>query len=226
MQGEIEAAFSTFFREQVSVLGCGRTDTGVHATNYVLHFDLINEISDFRTKGLNALLPDDISINSLTPVDVGFHARFSCRYRAYSYYLHQSKDPFRDDRSYRFYALKDVDWSVVNKAAALIEKGTSFYPFCKSNSGVEHYRCQIFKMNWSVDLEQDKVVFQVAANRFLRGMVRLLVGAQLNCGLGKLSLQDIGTALDEQSRLHLDWSVPAHGLFLDELRYVDQAISG
>lgn len=217
VQEAVEVALSTFYREPISVVGCGRTDSGVHASFYVLHFEMSHLPDMMALKGLNAILPEDISIFKIYEVADTMHARYSCSYRAYSYFMHRIKDPFLNGNSFHFHRFDKLDRALVDQAASMIMEYGDFFPFCKSNSGVEHYKCQIFKSEWQWD--ESKATYHVAANRFLRGMVRLLVGAQLNVGLGQISLGVLETSLQQQSRLTRDWSVPGEGLFLSEVRY-------
>ncbi|MDX1684519.1 MAG: tRNA pseudouridine synthase A, partial [Saprospiraceae bacterium] len=219
VQGELQRALARISGTEVDVVGCGRTDSGVHARGYVAHFDLENSEAKLEIKGINAVLPDDVAIHSIERVSDDFHARYSCYRREYRYYIHAQKDPFLPELSFRFHRFHKVDPGKLHAAGDLISRYETFYPFCKSHSGVDHYKCHVFESAWLWDEEKGTGVYYVAANRFLRGMVRLLVGAQLNCALGQLDLGDLEEALDKQIRLKKDWSVPAEGLFLEGAFY-------
>lgn len=219
IQGLIEEALSTFYRKRIEIVGCGRTDAGVHASRYEAHFDAEVKAQQKDVKGINALLPCDIAISRLEQTDDDFHARFSCRGRSYEYHLHYYKDPFHDDLSFQFFEFQKVNTALLSESARLILDYEAFLPFCKSHSGNDHYRCQMGESRWDWDEMSGKGVYRISANRFLRGMVRLLVGMQLNVALGKIALDDVKRALESQERLARDWSVPAKGLFLSDLKY-------
>ena len=217
MQGEIQKALTTYLRHEVSVTGCGRTDTGVHALDYVLHFNCDRKLITNDLKGINALLPWDIAFHEIERTSDEFHARFDCRSRGYVYHLHGFKDPFLKGRSFHFKQFRDLNRDLVLEASKMLDQQSEFYPFCKTRSDVESYECKNFSNQWTWG--EGRLVYNVTANRFLRGMVRLLVGAQLNVGLGLLSLTELQEAMKEQRRLNRDWSVPAHGLYLDHIIY-------
>jgi tRNA pseudouridine38-40 synthase len=217
VQEEVETALSTYLRIETPVTGCGRTDAGVHASDYVLHFDTDKELTEKNIKGMNALLPDAISINKIEGVTDDFHARFHCTSRSYIYYLHRKKNPFLIGRSYHFKQFDHINQERLQEAATLIKSYSDFFPFCKTKSDVDNYTCSNFSNQW--EWQKETAVYKVSANRFLRGMVRLLVGAQLNIGLGKLTLDELRLSMESQTRLKSDWSVPAHGLFLNEMTY-------
>lgn len=219
VQETLEEALSVYCKTETGVVGCGRTDAGVHARFFILHFDTDKMLGPSDIKGLNAILPDDIAMTSISEAPDDFHARFSCTRRSYSYYLHKTKDPFLTGRSYQFHRFHYLDLDKVDEAAAMIAQYDAFFPFCKSQSGVEHYKCNIKGSIWEWDEKEMRGIYRISANRFLRGMVRLLVGAQLNVGIGQLTLTELKEALDRQKRLTKDWSVPACGLFLDGLVY-------
>ena len=219
MQDVIEASLKIYCKEDIGITGCGRTDSGVHARNYVMHFDTDKDLTARDIKGLNAILPHSIAISRIEAVDDDFHSRYQCIKRTYHYYLNGRKDPFQQDLSYRFQAFYKVNPDLLSDAAKLITRYEDFYPFCKSNSGVAHYKCQILESVWKWEVDEATAVYTISANRFLRGMVRLLVGMQLNVALGKLHLDEVVECLDKQQRLNMDWSVPAQGLFLDDVSY-------
>jgi tRNA pseudouridine38-40 synthase len=218
VQQVLEEAFSTILRQTIEVVGCGRTDTGVHAREYVAHTDVIDvDPSDKIVYQLNAILPSDIAIHSIAIADPAFHARFDAIKRQYTYYLHFKKDPFLNGLSWYFHQQAVLDWGKMHEAAALLLQYNQFKPFCKSGSDADHYTCQLIESVWTVS--EHKAQYTIAANRFLRGMVRLIVGACLNTGLGKISIEEIKECLEKQTPLPHAWSVPAEGLYLEKVDY-------
>jgi len=218
VQQVLEEAMTTILRQPVEVVGCGRTDTGVHARYYVAHADVMDtEPSDKLMYQLNAVLPSDIAIHHLEIADPEFHARFDATERQYKYYLHFQKDPFLNGLSWYFHQHGMIDWSKSNAVASLLLQYNQFKPFCKTGSDADHYNCQLMESVWTV--HEHQAVYTVKANRFLRGMVRLIVGACINAGLGKISLEEIRESLEKQSSLPHAWSVPAEGLYLEKIVY-------
>jgi tRNA pseudouridine38-40 synthase len=221
VQQVVEETLSTLLRESIEVVGCGRTDTGVHARNYVAHFDASSDsLPDAFLYQVNSILPFDIAIHSITPTHAQFHARFDARQRIYRYYLHFEKDPFSQTHSFFFPFKKELNFEWLDAAAQLLKDYEQFKPFCKTGSDAEHYIVYLKESKWEV--YPDRMVFTISANRFLRGMVRLIVGATLNVGLGKISLLQLKGCMDTQTMIPKAWSVPAEGLFLESINYVDE----
>lgn len=218
MQQTLEEAFSKILREPVDIVGCGRTDAGVHGKSYVAHFDAgeISDTSKFLYQ-VNAVLPVDIAVMGLEKTHDDFHARFDALSRSYEYSIHYVKDPFLVDRSFYLNRHKDLDQQVMHDVAALIMKHDNFQSFSKTGSDNLNYTCVIQTSQWT--FEEGGCMYAISANRFLRGMVRLIVGATLNAGLGKLSLEDIRMSLENEVVLPLQWSVPAEGLSFVEVGY-------
>jgi tRNA pseudouridine38-40 synthase len=221
VQQALEEAFSMILRQPVEITGCGRTDTGVHARHYVAHAEVQDiHVSEKIVYQLNAVLPPDIAISEITEAGDGFHARFDAIERQYRYYIHFNKDPFLNGRSYYFHQHTPLDQGKVNEAASLLLHYDQFKPFCKTGSDADHFRCTLKESVWT--FEDDRAVYSVKANRFLRGMVRLTVGACLNTGLGKISLDELKKCLDQQTPLPHAWSVPAEGLYLENVVYKNE----
>ena len=216
VQQTIEDAFSTILRVPVEVVGCGRTDTGVHSRNYIAHFDAPAVNKKFLYQ-VNAILPVSIAIKACEQVHDDFHARFDATQRHYVYYMHVAKDPFLRHHSFFFRNGHELDRQAMQSAAAQLLNHSTFFPFCKTGSDVHHYKCILTKSEFV--FEEGQIRYHISANRFLRGMVRLIVGALLNVGLGKLTWAEIEEALVNQTPLALQWSVPAEGLFLEEINY-------
>ncbi|TNE62120.1 MAG: tRNA pseudouridine(38-40) synthase TruA [Bacteroidetes bacterium] len=218
VQEVLEQALSTILREPVSITGCGRTDAGVHARYFVVHLDTAAGITEPELYGLNSLLPDDIAVFSAIPVAADAHARFDATARSYEYHIHFIKDPFRQETSWFYPQGRLLDLAGMQRVADLLIQYEAFYPFCKSHSGTDHYRCALHQARW-VKEGANRLVFHITANRFLRGMVRLIVGACVQAGQGKLRLEDVKEALDRQTTLKRSLSVPAQGLALTDVRY-------
>lgn len=216
IQYEVEKVLAILFRQPVSLTGSSRTDSGVHARQNYFHFDSDINIPQKVVYNLNAMLPPDIAINRLVPVKEGAHCRFDALAREYEYFIYQSKAPFLNDRAYYFpYTL---DLSAMQAAAGMIMEYTDFTSFSKRNSQVRTHNCTILHSEW-VEQEGGLTVYRVKANRFLRGMVRGLVGTMLQVGRGKLSLQDFRKVIEALDCSEADFSVPGHGLFLVKVEY-------
>lgn len=216
IQGVLESALHTIGRKKIPIVGCGRTDAGVHASDYYFHFD---DDSDWQGKEykLNSLLPKDIAIKKINLVHEDAHARFDATLRTYHYHLHTFKDPFSLGMSYCY--KQPLDLSLLNEAAGLILEYQDFETFCKSGSDVENKRCDLFQSEWSADTNQHHYTYIISANRFLRGMVRLIVGMCINVNAEKIDLAEVKNALDNRELLSKSWSAPAEGLFLSEIKY-------
>lgn len=218
VQQTLEDSFSMILRQPVEIVGCGRTDTGVHARNYTAHADVHDiQWSDKLVYQLNSVLPKDIAIHHISEADAAFHARFDAVERHYKYYLHAHKDPFRLSQSFYFLQYIELDQQAMHEAAAMILSHSQFKPFCKTGSDADHYKCRVTESNWIFDKEQ--AIYSIRANRFLRGMVRLIVGSCLNIGLKKISIEDLKESMDQQSPVSHSWSVPPEGLFLEDVTY-------
>lgn len=218
VQQTLEEAFTMILREPIEIVGCGRTDTGVHARKYIAHTDVSMQYDIPKIiYQVNAVLPQDIAIHAIAESEPGFHARFDAIERHYRYYIHFSKDPFLGDRSFYFNLNNALDHSAIQKAAGMLMQYEEYFPFCKTGSDAEHFKCKLTESIW--DFSDRQAIFSIKANRFLRGMVRLIVGACLNVGLEKLSLETLEECLQEQKSLPVNWSVPAVGLYLENVIY-------
>ena len=220
VQDEIEAALNLRYGREILISGCCRTDSGVHANDFVFHFDFEDDIRDDFIYNLNKMLPSGIAFRSINRVSDDFHARFDAISRSYIYRIHSVKNPFLNGLSYYFPPLIKADSNVIIQACELIKSFKEFYPFCKSNTDVKTMTCDVSKIEWKADEISGEYTFSIVSDRFLRGMVRLIVGACINAGLGKLSLNEIEDAMKIQARLDKSLSVPAHGLYLNEIKYL------
>jgi len=219
VQATLEKALSTILRQPVEVTGCGRTDTGVHARYYVAHFDAEGPLPLTFLSGLNSLLPDDVAVYDIRSVAPDAHARYDAYERSYEYHIALRKDPFATDTAWFFARHHLLDVEKMQETAALLPLYNTFFPFCKTDSGVDSYTCMLHRAVWGLQPEHHRLVFHITANRFLRGMVRLAVGACIQVGMGKIQLTDVRTALDNQTMLDKSLSVPPQGLFLTDVKY-------
>lgn len=220
VQQRLEEAFSTILRQPVELVGCGRTDAGVHARDYVAHMDAEAAWDPDRILyQVNAILPPDIAIRSIRPAAAGFHARYDATSRCYRYYLHVIRDPLSEGRSLYYPQPDRLDHAKMEAVAALLPLYDHFAPFCKTGSDARHFQCRVTVSAWS--FREGGAVYTICANRFLRGMVRLVVGACLNAGTGKITVEDVRGALDNQTPVPHAWSVPPEGLFLETITYPD-----
>jgi tRNA pseudouridine38-40 synthase len=218
VQAAIEDALRLILRQPtLEIVGCGRTDTGVHAAQYFAHFDFEGDFSDSFLQRANKLVGSDIVLKAIHAVRPEAHARFDATRRSYNYYISFEKNPFATETTWHFQLAKRLDKEKMQKTAALLKNYTEFAPFCKTNSDAQTMRCAITESAW---IFTDKgAIFTISANRFLRGMVRLIVGACINVGLGQSELDDIKHALDTQTPLIKSYSVPPTGLFLTQIDY-------
>ena len=216
VQKTIEKALSTLLNVETTIVGAGRTDTGVHASQMFAHFDVGNLIdeSDLRYK-LNSFLPKDISIIDIFPVSSEAHARFSATQRTYEYRIATTKNVF--DYDYSYYISQSLDMDKMNDACGILMEYTDFQCFSKAHTDVKTYQCKIKYAHWKK--ENHTLVFTISADRFLRNMVRAIVGTLINIGLGKIETNDLHGIIASKDRGEAGYSVPAHGLFLIGVEY-------
>ena len=218
VQEEIENAFTKLnSNTPILVVGCGRTDSGVHANHYVLHVDLetVLDLNQLIFK-LNRILPDSIVIHSVKEVASDFHARFNATSRTYRYFINSKKDPFKQGLSWNFQQKLDLD--AMNKACHFLLGTKDFTSFSKVNTDTKTNICTVYKAIW-VELDSSNFYFEITADRFLRNMVRATVGTLLEIGQGKITSENLLDILEEKDRGAAAISVPAHGLFLWEVTY-------
>lgn len=215
VQQVIEEAFAVVLGQPVVVHGQGRTDTGVHATRFFAHFEFEAPLHDALIIRLNGFLPSDISILQIFEVAPTAHARFSASARRYAYHVHTKKNPFAHERSMRLY--QQPDYEKMNQAAQILLKYNDFACFARSGGGQQTTLCTITEAQWVVD--GDRAVFYITANRFLRNMVRAVVGSLLEIGMGKKDLQWLHQLLQHGKRSDAGSSVAACGLYLIDISY-------
>ena len=216
VQQVLEKAFSTLLRTEVSLMGAGRTDAGVHAKQMFAHFDLeeIDTSVDLVFK-LNSFLPEDIAVQNVFTVNDDAHARFDATERTYEYLITQHKNPFYEDSAY--YVKHPLDIEKMNAAAALLLEFKDFECFSKTNTDVYTYLCDVKNASWTQ--KDDVLMFTIKADRFLRNMVRAIVGTLIEVGTGKSNLDDVKAIINSKDRRNAGYSVPAKGLYLTEITY-------
>lgn len=216
VQEKLNNAFSTIFQSDIQVVGAGRTDTGVHASQMFAHVDLSDEIDENLAFKLNSILPNDIFIKDIFKVDNEKHARFDATLRSYEYKVWLGRNPFLLDFSWQIHSQKP-DVELMNKAAKLLLEYEDFESFSKVKTDVYTFNCNVAEAHWIQENEQ--LTFHITANRFLRNMVRAIVGTLLDVGLGKISVDDFKKIIESKNRSNAGLSVPAKGLFLTQIKY-------
>lgn len=230
VQETLQQALKMLLREDVAVTGAGRTDAGVHAAMMVAHFDIEDPLPtapvregsarqtacDYLVYRLNGVLPHDIAIYKIYPVADDMHARFSARARTYYYYVHTRKSPFLRDRSWRL--VSTPDFEAMNRAAATLMEYEDFTSFSKLNTDTKTNICHVTMARW-VQLSDYEWRFEITADRFLRNMVRAIVGTLMEVGRGTLNVDGFREVIEQKNRCKAGDSVPARGLFLQEVKY-------
>jgi tRNA pseudouridine38-40 synthase len=219
VQEVLERAMSTILREDIQVMGAGRTDAGVHAKQLFAHFDVvaIDSISDLIFK-LNSFLPKDISIQNIIRVKEDAHARFDALEREYEYLISLQKNPFSDDFSHLIHHPPNID--LMNEAANVLLSYKDFQCFSRSNTDVKTYNCDVKEAYWKV--ENSQLIFTIKADRFLRNMVRAIVGTLLDVGFEKTSISQFHEILKNKDRSKAGSSAPAKGLYLTKVVYPER----
>ena len=216
VQQTVEDALTKLLRVHTEIVGAGRTDTGVNASYYVAHFDSAVEVDCAQVLyKLNMMLPKDIAIFSVTPVADGAHARFDARQREYRYYISPTKNPFRRHSAWLYYVPLDVD--KMNQAAAKLLEYEDFTSFAKLNSNNKTNICKIMNARWSV--EDGVLVFTIRADRFLRNMVRSIVGTLVDVGRGRYSVEEFCAIVEARDLSQSSAGAPSQGLFLSDVVY-------
>lgn len=223
VQEVLEKTLSTLLRQPIGIMGSGRTDAGVHASQQFAHF---NVSDDFVLPGhflhaLNCLLPPDIAVYDVFPVRADDHARYSATFRYYQYRISRRKNPLQQNLVCIF--PHELDLGLLNEAASLLLRHTDFESFSKVRTGVKHFHCTIMRSEWQK--EGHELVFHVKANRFLYGMVRALVGTMLDVGQGRMSVSEFETIILARDRRKAGRAAPPNGLTLVEVGYPEEIMS-
>jgi len=222
VQELLDDAITIVLREPIETTGCGRTDTGVHARDFYAHFDMRSMENDAQPVDLiktvtsvNAILPDAIAIKRIIPVHAEAHARFDATSRSYEYHVHFNKDPFKINHSWQLRDKPDI--ALMNAAARIIMEHTDFSCFSKSNTQTYTNNCKITRAEWVYS--EHCLVFHITADRFLRNMVRAIVGTLMQVGRKEIQPEDVRTIIESKNRSNAGTSVPACGLYLTEIKY-------
>lgn len=219
VQEELQKVLTTFFRQPIEVVGAGRTDAGVHASRMVAHFEVPDLLDCVRlTDKMNRMLPPDIAVHEIRRVRADAHARFDATYRKYQYHITMRKDPFH--RNYAWRIFQQLDFDAMNKAASILFSYIDFTSFSKLHTDVKTNNCRIMHACWEQEGPQEWV-FTIQADRFLRNMVRAIVGTLIEVGRGKLTLEGFRDIINQKNRCAAGTSAPAHALFLVDVGYPD-----
>jgi len=216
VQEKLNFAVSTILQQKIEVVGAGRTDTGVHASQMFAHFDIDEKLEGDVPHKLNSILPNDIVVNDVFLVDAEKHARFSAESRSYEYRIWSGRNPFLLDYSWQIHSQK-LDIAKMNEAAKLLLEYENFQTFSKVKTEVYTFNCNVTEAYWKQT--DDLLTFYISANRFLRNMVRAIVGTLVDVGLHKVSVEDFRQIIESKNRSNAGLSVPAKGLFLTNIKY-------
>ncbi|MEB3004398.1 tRNA pseudouridine(38-40) synthase TruA [Capnocytophaga sp. G2] len=215
VQEELERAISLLLHEEITLVGAGRTDTGVHARDYFAHFDFSLPLPENLVNKLNSFLPKTIAIKGIFPMKDTAHARFDALSRTYQYFISREKNPFLYEQSY--YVYQPLAISQMNRACEILLRHNDFQCFSKTNTDVRTYICHLTEAFWRE--EDSLLIFRITADRFLRNMVRAIVGTMIEVGIGKISLSNFEQILLSKNRSQAGYSVPGHALFLEKVVY-------
>ena len=217
IQGAVQSALKTLYREDIELTGASRTDAGVHALQNFFHFDTDTAITQKQVYNLNAILPNTIVIKAIYEVPATAHCRFDATTRSYIYKLHTQKDPFLEGRSW--YYPFPIDFNLLNQATQTLLNFTHYESFSKKNTSVNTFECSVSKALWQV--EGTNLYFHIDSNRFLRGMIRGLVGTLLQVGRGQITVEEWMDIVASNNEQRVDFSTPAYGLYLSAIQYPD-----
>ena len=217
VQQTLEEGLSLMLNEKaIKVIGASRTDTGVHAKEMYAHFDYTKLIDSQKLIfKLNSFFGDKIFIKKIRKVIPEFHSRFDAKSREYKYYITQKKDIF--NIATKYYCKNNLDFEKIDLAIKIIKNTKNFESFCKSNSGVSNYECEIIDFYYEID--SSNIIFTIQANRFLRNMVRSIMGTIIEIGIGKTALDELKYIITKSNRIYAGPSLPAHALFLEKISY-------
>ena len=216
VQEEVNKAVSVVLQEEIIVLGAGRTDTGVHASQMFAHFDTDKELEENYIFKFNSVLPEDVVIHNLEKVSEDKHARFDALSRSYEYKIWLGRNPFLLDSTWQIHYQK-LDVDAMNAAALILLEYENFQAFSKVKTEVKTFNCDVTEAMWIQ--KGDELTFHISANRFLRNMVRAIVGTLVDVGKGKINKEDFRNIILSRDRSNAGLSVPAKGLFLTEILY-------
>lgn len=214
----LSEVLSVTLSHPAALVGCGRTDTGVHARQFFAHFDsdtLQNHTVDYWIYKWNSMLPKDIAVHKIIPVNENAHARFSATLRTYQYFIHQNKNPFV--HLYSWYYSRAINHKKIQDALVILKQHSDFACFAKDANEYENTNCIIYDANWNV--EQEQIIFTISANRFLRNMMRAIVGTLIGIGAEKITITEFENILHSKDRKKAGFSAPPEGLHLTNIHY-------
>lgn len=219
IQQIIEEAISKMLKERVFIQGCGRTDSGVHALQYFAHIDFNSKIDFDFVERINLMLPDDISIYELIPVNSNHHAQYDAKYRTYTYLMHTRKIPSKSSIS-AYYNLKSIDLNKICVAIQFLKQNEDFRSLCKNPDLYKHTICRIEKFDF-IELSENVYKFEIKADRFLRGMIRYIIARLLDIGTSKLSLDEFKSTISAKKEFNYKFHKKGHpqGLYLSKVEY-------
>lgn len=216
VQSVVEKVLSQLVREEIDIVGSGRTDTGVHCLQQFFHADIARAFDPTQLlQRMNSFLPKDIAIRSIRKVRSNANARYAATERTYQYHITQTKEPLQD--GYSFYFFKPINMQTLERASALLVGMHDFECFSKVKTDVDHFMCNVIQARWT--RKGSRLVFSISANRFLRGMVRAVVGTLLDVGTGKISIDELKYILKSKDRKKAGMNVPPDGLYLVGVKY-------
>ncbi len=221
VQQVLEEKWSLLLKKEIKIVGAGRTDSGVHAKKMFAHFDYEGNLMPNFVQRSNSILPSSIAVHSVQTVGKDFHARFTATSRSYQYHLSTCKNPFTEQLTY-YYFYGSLDVAAMNKSCEYLMQYTDFTSFSKVNTDTFTNDCNIYHAYWEINADQ--LVFYISANRFLRNMVRSIVGTMLSIGAGKRKAEDINAIIQSKNRQNAGVSVPACGLYLVDVTYPEGLI--
>lgn len=216
VQEKIEHCLSTILREKIAIIGAGRTDTGVHAKKMFAHFDFEKDLPNDLVQKLNSFLPQDIAIDAIYPMQNDAHARFDATSRTYHYFVQKGKNPFNPESTWQI--RHELNFDLMNEAANLLIQKTDFGSFAKLHTDVKTHICDVTQAVW-IDEGNGLLKFEITADRFLRNMVRAIVGTLVEVGQEKVNIERFKQIIDKKDRSFAGASAPAQGLFLVDVQY-------
>jgi tRNA pseudouridine38-40 synthase len=215
VQDVLSEHISVVLAEEVQLHGCGRTDAGVHAKNYFLHFDTKQKLNRDFVHKMNGFLPEDIAVHAIFLNKERIHARYDALQRSYEYWISTKKNPFMNGLAVFMNEVADIE--LMNEASAILQEYEDFESFSKSNNSHSHYLCTLYEAQWR--REKELLIFRITANRFVRSMVRMIVGTILMIGNKKITIREFRSIIEAKNRQLAGKSVPAHGLYLVDVIY-------
>lgn len=219
VQATIETELKKLFRTENGIVGCGRTDTGVHATQYYFHYDVLETFSEAIIKHkLNGMLPKDIFVRKIIKVNEQAHARFAAKKRSYTYIISLRKNPFAVNRAW-IYPYHKLNINLMQLAATDILQYNDFPMLCKSGSDVKHFKCHLFSSELTLNENKEQIIYHISANRFLRNMIRRLVGLLVQVGKKEISIEDYNFHFQQKQAFKYINLAPPAGLYLSNIQY-------